>query len=163
MPPSRANAIASSYSVTVSIAALTIGTLSMMLREKRERMSTSRGCTSERRGTSRTSSKVRASGPTLSCHGTRSVTWSEASCSRSAVATPTASSPLPVERKLGRLLAVDIEIVVGAHPDASPTQVAVPAALELVVAGDERVVVGDRQLDAGRGQRLEKPLRAQLG
>ena len=47
IPPSRASAMASSYSVTVSIAALTMGMLMGMLREKRVLVSTSRGCTSE--------------------------------------------------------------------------------------------------------------------
>jgi len=60
MPPSRAMAIAISDSVTVSIAAETSGRLSGMPRVKRERTSTLRGCTLECRGTSRTSSKVRA-------------------------------------------------------------------------------------------------------
>jgi hypothetical protein len=46
-PPSRASAMASAASVTVSIAALTIGIWIGMLREKRERVSTSRGCTDE--------------------------------------------------------------------------------------------------------------------
>src|SRR5207249_352140 len=46
--------------VTVSIAADTSGTLSGIPRVKRERTSTFRGCTLECRGTSSTSSKVRA-------------------------------------------------------------------------------------------------------
>src|SRR5947207_3429355 len=50
MPPSRASAIASSDSVTVSMAALTIGMLRTMFRENRERTSTSRGWRSEGRG-----------------------------------------------------------------------------------------------------------------
>jgi len=47
IPPSRASAIASSASVTVSIAALTIGTLSSMRRVKRVRVSTSLGWVAE--------------------------------------------------------------------------------------------------------------------
>ncbi len=47
MPPSRASAMASAASVTVSMAALTIGIWIGMLRVKRERVSTSRGCTAE--------------------------------------------------------------------------------------------------------------------
>jgi hypothetical protein len=60
MPPCCAIAIASIDSVTVSIAALTSGTLSVMLRVKRVLTSTCAGTTCECRGTSRTSSKVRA-------------------------------------------------------------------------------------------------------
>src|SRR5690348_12524349 len=60
MPPSRAMAIAISDSVTVSIAADTSGMLRAMPRVKRERTSTFRGCTLESRGTSKTSSNVRA-------------------------------------------------------------------------------------------------------
>jgi hypothetical protein len=52
------------------MAALTIGMLMGMRREKREQVSTSRGSTADIRGTSTTSSKVRASGPTLSLHRT---------------------------------------------------------------------------------------------
>ena len=48
-------------SVTVSIAALTIGMLSVMLREKRESTLTSRGRMSEKLGTRRTSSYVKPS------------------------------------------------------------------------------------------------------
>ena len=47
MPPWRAMAIASSASVTVSMAAETIGVLMGTLREKREATDTSRGRTSE--------------------------------------------------------------------------------------------------------------------
>src|SRR5690242_4020115 len=60
MPPSRAMAIAISDSVTVSIAADTSGMLRGMPRVNRERTSTFRGCTLESRGTSKTSSNVRA-------------------------------------------------------------------------------------------------------
>ena len=59
-PPCCAIAIASRDSVTVSIAALTSGTFSRMLRVSRVLTSTCVGSTSECRGTSRTSSKVRA-------------------------------------------------------------------------------------------------------
>jgi hypothetical protein len=48
-------------SVTVSIAAVTMGALMIMERENREERSTSRGKTSEYEGTKRTSSKVRPS------------------------------------------------------------------------------------------------------
>ena len=61
MPPSRAIVIAVRASVTESIAAERSGTLSSMLRERRDRTSTSRGRTSLYCGRSRTSSKVRAS------------------------------------------------------------------------------------------------------
>src|SRR5579859_1381803 len=61
MPPSRANAIANLPSVTVSIAALTIGILRSIVRVKRVRVETSRGRTEEAAGTISTSSKVRPS------------------------------------------------------------------------------------------------------
>src|SRR5262249_6825285 len=64
-PPSRASAMASSDSVTVSMAALTIGMLSVMWRENSDAVWTSRGCTSENPGTSSTSSKVSAAAPTF--------------------------------------------------------------------------------------------------
>ena len=60
IPPARAMAIAISDSVTVSIAAETSGTFSLISRVKREAVLTSRGCTNEWRGDSRTSSKVSA-------------------------------------------------------------------------------------------------------
>ena len=66
MPPSRASAMASGASVTVSIAAETMGILSLILREKRVSRETSRGNTSEKAGTSSTSSNVSPSGCTLS-------------------------------------------------------------------------------------------------
>ena len=47
MPPSRASAMASSDSVTVSMAELTSGMFRAMRREKRVRTSTSRGWTAE--------------------------------------------------------------------------------------------------------------------
>src|SRR2546423_9061254 len=59
MPPARAIAIAISDSVTVSMAADENGTLRVIPRVKRDVVSTSLGCTSECRGVSRTSSKVR--------------------------------------------------------------------------------------------------------
>src|SRR5262245_23802147 len=58
--PSCAIAMGSRASVTVSIAAETIGMLIWMLRETRARRETSRGRTVEWSGTSRTSSKVSA-------------------------------------------------------------------------------------------------------
>ena len=58
--PCCAIAMASADSVTVSIAALTSGTLSRMLRVKRVETSTALGSTGECCGTSSTSSKVRA-------------------------------------------------------------------------------------------------------
>ncbi len=64
--PSRASAMASGASVTVSIAAETMGILSLILREKRVSRETSRGNTSEKAGTSSTSSNVSPSGCTLS-------------------------------------------------------------------------------------------------
>src|SRR5205085_6297130 len=67
MPPARAIAIAMSDSVTVSIAADENGTLRVMPRVKRDVVSTSFGCTSEWRGVSRTSSKVRTMSPRTRC------------------------------------------------------------------------------------------------
>ena len=61
MPPSRARATASFHSVTVSMAAEATGTEIGTFREKRVLSSTSLGRNSERQGTRRTSSKVRAS------------------------------------------------------------------------------------------------------
>jgi hypothetical protein len=58
MPPDRAIAIASRDSVTVSIAADTSGSRSVMLRDSRDEVSTSLGITSVAPGNSRTSSKV---------------------------------------------------------------------------------------------------------
>src|SRR3954463_5183421 len=75
IPPARAIAIAISDSVTVSMAAEENGTLSEMPRVKRELVLTSLGCTSECRGESRTSSKVRTislltlGSPVSSCAG----------------------------------------------------------------------------------------------
>ena len=60
MPPCWAIAIASRDSVTVSIAALSSGTLTRMLRVTHEPTSTALGSTVECRGTSSTSSKVSA-------------------------------------------------------------------------------------------------------
>src|SRR6202162_1767135 len=62
MPPCCAIAIASRDSVTVSIAADTIGILREIPAVRRVFRSTSRGCTLDRAGRSRTSSNVRASG-----------------------------------------------------------------------------------------------------
>ena len=59
-PPCWAMAIASRDSVTVSIAALSSGTLTEMLRVTHDPTSTALGSTVECRGTSSTSSKVRA-------------------------------------------------------------------------------------------------------
>jgi hypothetical protein len=61
IPPSWARAMASSLSVTVSMAAERRGMLREILRVSRERTSTSRGWTSLRAGIRRTSSKVNAS------------------------------------------------------------------------------------------------------
>ena len=60
MPPCCAMAMASRDSVTVSIAALAMGTFSRMLRVKFDETSTSLGSTFECCGTSSTSSKVSA-------------------------------------------------------------------------------------------------------
>jgi hypothetical protein len=62
MPPSRAMAMAMAASVTVSMAALHRGMLSVMLRLKRVRMSVWEGWMSLRRGRRMTSSKVSAVG-----------------------------------------------------------------------------------------------------
>ena len=61
MPPALAIAMAMRDSVTVSIAELTSGTRSVMLRVTRDDVSTSLGITSDADGSSRTSSKVRPS------------------------------------------------------------------------------------------------------
>ena len=66
MPPSLARAMAMGASVTVSIAADTIGMLRVMFREKRLLRSTSFGRTSEYDGMRSTSSKVRPSKAILS-------------------------------------------------------------------------------------------------
>ena len=60
-PPSRASAIASRASVTVSIAAETIGMLSSIERVSRVRVETSFGSTRDSAGTSSTSSNVNPS------------------------------------------------------------------------------------------------------
>jgi hypothetical protein len=61
-PPSRAMAMAMSLSVTASMLALTMGTAISMWRENRDRVSTcAREVTSDRWGTSKTSSNVRPS------------------------------------------------------------------------------------------------------
>ena len=57
-PPSRASAIAMRASVTVSIAAETIGTSSAIVRVSRVAVETSFGRTDDSAGTRRTSSKV---------------------------------------------------------------------------------------------------------
>jgi hypothetical protein len=62
IPPSWAMAMARGASVTVSMAAEMMGVRSVMLLVSRVEMSTSEGRTSERCGTSSTSSKVSASG-----------------------------------------------------------------------------------------------------
>ena len=61
MPPSLAIAMASRYSVTVSMAADTIGVFNSISLVSFERVDTSRGRTLENAGTSNTSSKVSAS------------------------------------------------------------------------------------------------------
>src|SRR5438034_121420 len=58
MPPSRAKATARRDSVTVSMAALTIGILMVIRRVRRVRVSVSVGRTEDFPGTSKTSSKV---------------------------------------------------------------------------------------------------------
>src|SRR5262249_51881088 len=62
IPPSWASAMARGASVTVSMAAETMGTLRAIRRVRRVVTSTSEGSTSDFCGTRRTSSKVRASG-----------------------------------------------------------------------------------------------------
>ena len=61
IPPCWAMAMASRDSVTVSIAALTMGMFNRMLRVSEVAVSTAVGSTSERPGSRRTSSKVRPS------------------------------------------------------------------------------------------------------
>ncbi len=58
MPPAWARAMASRLSVTVSIAAETMGILRLISRVRRVEVSTCVGITSERPGSSKTSSKV---------------------------------------------------------------------------------------------------------
>ena len=65
MPPSRASAIAGRASVTVSIAAETIGIWIVMPRVSRVAVDTSFGSTCDSAGTSRTSSNVSPSLPNL--------------------------------------------------------------------------------------------------
>ncbi len=68
MPPCWAIAMASRLSVTVSIAALRIGTLRRIRRVSRDPMSTWLGSTCDCRGTSTMSSKVSASArPAATC------------------------------------------------------------------------------------------------
>ena len=67
MPPSPASAIASAASVTVSIGADSSGMFRRMCCVRRLEVSTSRGTTEERAGTSSTSSKVIPSPMILSC------------------------------------------------------------------------------------------------
>src|SRR2546427_2849342 len=62
IPPSRAKAMASRDSVTVSMAALTMGILIVIRRVSRVRVSVSAGRTEDFPGTSSTSSKVRPTG-----------------------------------------------------------------------------------------------------
>ena len=62
MPPCCASAMARRDSVTVSMAALTMGMFRLMLRVTRVRVSTCVGRTADLPGTSSTSSKVRPSG-----------------------------------------------------------------------------------------------------
>src|SRR5262245_38563964 len=190
MPPSRASAIAISDSVTVSIAALTIGISSSMWREKRVRVATSRGCTSASRGTSRTSSKVSASGPTLSPQATRAASEDPASpgvgrrsifsahITRSAMARCPPRSRAARRVRHGRrslllrvrqllrrvaLQAAGIEIVVPADPELGGAEEAVVAGRELLVTLREHPVRSGRELEARRRQRLEEALDAELG
>ena len=65
MPPTRARAIASGASVTVSIAALTMGMFRRMRRVRRVVVSTCLGRTAERAGIKATSSNVRPSSISL--------------------------------------------------------------------------------------------------
>src|SRR5439155_3754437 len=165
-----------------SIAALTIGTLSSMWREKRVRVSTSRGWTSESRGTSRTSSKVSASGPIFSPQGTgavaaRAAAWIfSAHITRSGIgrissrphprrgARRGTASLLGARRQLGRLApeAAHVEVVVGADPDLGDAHVAVVPRRELLLVLREHVVGGHAGLDAGRGQLPHEVFHAEL-
>ena len=80
MPPSRASAIASRASVTVSIAAETSGIESESDLVRRVAVETSFGSTSERCGTSRTSSKV---SPSRAKRRSSSTSRSSSICPRS--------------------------------------------------------------------------------
>src|SRR2546426_5869427 len=191
MPPSRASAIASSDSVTVSMAALTIGMLTTMFRENRERTSTSRGWRSESRGTSKTSSNVRASLPTLSAQATRWGAPRSAAAGRSGETfsahvtrwlTSLASSPDRAIREgwraapagprgsgpgqWGRLLLLlhfsRLEVIVGADAQVEGQQPAVEPRPELLVPPRERQVTAGGDLDRGRGQHLQESLHAEL-
>src|SRR5262245_18454439 len=176
MPPSRARAIASSYSVTVSIAALTIGMLSGMRREKRVAVSTSRGWTSEYCGTSRTSSKVSASGPILPSArmGSKGAIRSTFSSHRARPLTPSPSGkggggppPSLLSRALRQLLRLRLEprleIVVAPDAEGQRSNRAVPARGELIVSLGKSVVLRQRGLDAGVGERFEEALHPHLG
>src|SRR4051812_30828715 len=68
IPPSRASAIARRASVTVSIAAETIGISSAIVRVRRVAVRTSFGSTDASAGTRRTSSKVSPSRPNFSSY-----------------------------------------------------------------------------------------------
>src|SRR5438876_2878764 len=164
IPPSRASAMASSASVTVSIAALTTGMLSVIPREKRVRVSTSRGWTAAKPGTRRTSSNVRASGPTFAVQATRSLTVVALS-----PGLPAAARPRPPASRLGRrrcrearLRFEHVEVVVHADAKLDRQHVAVPAARELIVALGEHQVAGDHRLDARGRESAEKSLGAEL-
>src|SRR5689334_21551813 len=166
MPPSRASAMAISDSVTVSMAALTIGMGSAMRREKRVTSCTSRGCTSERRGTSSTSSNVRASGPTFSLHAIRSLTVALESVEAAAPA-PRLSGSLRVllpgqAGRRGLPEARQVEVVVHAEAQRHRHERTVVARGELIVALREDVMPFRRHLDAGRRKRHEEALGADL-
>ena len=90
MPPSRAIATASRVSVTVSIAALTMGRLMLMCRVRSVRTSVSRGVTDDSAGINRTSSKVKASPVHLSSQFTVSSFASGTCCGSVAVGVPLA-------------------------------------------------------------------------
>ncbi len=74
MPPFRAMAMAMVASVTVSMAADTMGMCNSRPSARRVAVLASLGSTSDRRGTSSTSSKVNACGPNFSSNGGRSGT-----------------------------------------------------------------------------------------
>ena len=76
MPPARASAIARRASVTVSIAAETIGIWSVIEGVKRVTVETSFGSTSDSAGSRSTSSNVRPSFPNFRSNATRRSIWS---------------------------------------------------------------------------------------
>src|SRR5579859_2089452 len=106
IPPSRASAIARRASVTVSIAAETIGIARSIERVKRARVETSFGRTCDSAGTSSTSSKVNPSRPNFrsssSSRWTSSALSSAAACSVKTARVPSRRDEIPDKALTGR-------------------------------------------------------------